>query len=202
MKQLTTFIAQDTGPDQSIEPLTIDFSEALPAEPGNFWARANLFWQEAMRLESALFGVMPGALYDQLLAQMLTRRASLLIVPHAIARTTALVQSPTDDAILGNGAPLLPLLEQLRQEFAEKVVALVGSHARSIEVSLNLHDADPQMFADAVALDWHISHSSGTAWADSSNSRYTRSGDVTLFTNDTSAVLTARQQQEQRHASH
>ncbi len=82
MKIIATYIAQ--GDPGTPEPVTIVINEPLPDfEQRGQWDQAAAMFAEASRLDSYLANALPRALYEQLLAQMLTRRASNLLVPFA-----------------------------------------------------------------------------------------------------------------------
>jgi hypothetical protein len=65
--------------DRQPAPTTIVIDEEIPAVPSLVDAR-KLYQREAARLANALFDALPGGTLDQLLAEMLERKASLLRV--------------------------------------------------------------------------------------------------------------------------
>lgn len=74
-KILKTFLATDG------EPLALEVVATQP-EFETLQKQRDSFRAEAMRIEQALMGSLPGGLYDQLLGAMLERKATHFIVRH------------------------------------------------------------------------------------------------------------------------
>lgn len=94
--------AQAHNDGSLVEPLTLIADRPVPETPDpyipgtGFLSRLRAYYRaEAEQLEAALIQSIPGGLYDQLLAAMLLRKASLFAVPHERAVFTAVADSET-----------------------------------------------------------------------------------------------------------
>ena len=76
MKNLTIFKAQ---PDELVEDVTITIEEASPDFP-NLAAAARFYHRQGKALVDTLWACLPGGTIDQIIAELLRRRASLFSV--------------------------------------------------------------------------------------------------------------------------
>jgi hypothetical protein len=77
----TVLISKASPIAEPVESIEIRIEETIP-EFKSFDALKEHASIEANMLESALYNVLPGAIYDRLFAHMASRKASALIVSH------------------------------------------------------------------------------------------------------------------------
>jgi len=81
MKKIKIIKAQSTG-NQRVDSLEIHIKSCLDTRGLSLGETAQVFEQEAQKLVDALFGTLPGGVFDRVAGLMLSKVASRFIVAH------------------------------------------------------------------------------------------------------------------------